>query len=47
MLWCADVLGVMAWRLCIAFYAAVLLLLVGPSLLALGSLDFAASLIHF
>jgi hypothetical protein len=47
MLWFADVLGVIAWRLCIALYAAALLLLVGPLLLALGSLELAASLVRF
>lgn len=46
-LWLADVLVVIGWRFCIALYAAALLLLVGPLLLALGSLELAASLIRF
>jgi len=45
-LWLVDVSIVVGWRLCVALYAAVILLLVIPALLAVGSLALAVSLIH-
>lgn len=46
-LWLVDVSIVLGWRLCVVAYAAVIMLLVVPALLAVGSLALAASLIHF
>lgn len=46
-LWLLDVSIVVGSRLCVVLYAAVILLLVIPALLAVGSLTLAASLIHF
>jgi hypothetical protein len=46
-LWLIDVSAVISWRVCIAFYATLVVLLVIPALLALGSLALAASMIRF
>lgn len=46
-LWLIDVAVVLSSRLCLALYTVLILLVVIPALLAIGSLALAASLIHF